>query len=427
MNASNVFRTSLMQQFAASARGQSIPPLAMRWLSELHQPQPQQTTNSQQAPPSRAQRTTTVTMSGVGVDNSKPDASLAPNLTSFLATTTTTTTTTAANPRRSATTGGGIDGTVVSNNNMGSNLQLLLSSSSSSSLSRLPDPSRRSLSVVASCNLDDDEAEDYSDGQPEAGGSGDDDYNDGSRRFQELLQTRRTRNQFAPMTIGAADAESHPSFSYWMGVLERAALCGYSAPNHRRTEPFTFKRMIAPSAKTRRLADIAYHTNLLKKQKQQDQQQGSADLAAAADPATIRKALEASAEKKRERWNRIPAFLVTTVASHDSVVVDPSDLARTDQYGLLPYASPQSERELEDYAAACAAVQNVLLSLHSENVASKWVTGPVVQTPAFRELVEASPHDRVVALIMVGKPDDSKRLFPRRRHRKLHGDVLVDL
>jgi hypothetical protein len=88
------------------------------------------------------------------------------------------------------------------------------------------------------------------------------------------------------------------------------------------------------------------------------------------------------------------------------------------------------------YAAACAAVQNVLLSLHAEGIGSKWATGPVVRTPAFRQLVQAAPTDRVAALIMVGGMESTHFCSDRerdrttaRRHRRrsIDGDLLVDL
>ena len=79
------------------------------------------------------------------------------------------------------------------------------------------------------------------------------------------------------------------------------------------------------------------------------------------------------------------------------------------------------------YASACAAVQNVLLSLHAEEIATRWATGPVIQTPAFRQLVGATTRDRIVALIMVGLPKSSHETVtdarPRRFRRGL--DELV--
>ena len=227
-----------------------------------------------------------------------------------------------------------------------------------------------------------------------------------SAEFQKLLQTRRTGTHFA------RHHPSHINESYWKDALERAVLCGYHAPNHKRTEPFTFKCMISPSPQTERLAEIAYHVHL---QQQQER----------ANKGASKEALLAAAEKKRDKSRHIPAYLVALVSGTDLMVED-SDLLY-DEYDLLPYRPPATERELEDYASTCAAIQNVLLSLHSEQIASKWVTGPVIRTLAFRELVKAEPTDRVAALIMVGEADSRQKIFPRRHRRALHGDVLVDL
>jgi nitroreductase len=246
--------------------------------------------------------------------------------------------------------------------------------------------------------------------------------------FQNMLQTRRTSSHFAPRLLALPSSFTSNSYgqdqqnqqeqqvdvSYWMGALERAVICGCSAPNHKRTEPFTFKRMVGPSEKTERLADIAYHVSL------RQQQEESATTGASPEQ------IEEKATKRREKWSRIPAFLVT-LSTCDNIVADPDLVETMDEYDQLPYSAPVTERDLEDYAAASSAVQNVLLSLHSEHIASKWVTGPVIRTPAFRELVQASPHDRIVSLIMIGHADESKRLHQRRRRRPLHGDVLVDL
>lgn len=86
------------------------------------------------------------------------------------------------------------------------------------------------------------------------------------------------------------------------------------------------------------------------------------------------------------------------------------------------------------YAAASAAVQNVLLSLHAEGIGSKWATGPVIRTPAFRQLIQALPTDRIAALIMLGGSTEfvSEReaqitAARRGRRRSIHGDLVVDL
>ena len=229
-----------------------------------------------------------------------------------------------------------------------------------------------------------------------------------AQNFQNLLQTRRTGTKLVPRDLSLRDA------NFYHAALERAVRCAIQAPNHKRTEPVTFKRMMAPSPRTHRLADIAYETHLRKKM-------ASLPCHASVEEAT---AIKKSVNKKREKWDQIPAFMVALVQStHPLVDVTES----MDPYQALPYTPPTSERELEDYATACASVQNCLLSLHAEHIATKWVTGPVVQTPAFRELVQATEYDRVVALIMLGEADDTKGMHPRRMRREFHGDVLVDL
>jgi hypothetical protein len=57
-------------------------------------------------------------------------------------------------------------------------------------------------------------------------------------------------------------------------------------------------------------------------------------------------------------------------------------------YTPQPFQPILTEQDCEDYAAACAATQNILLSLHSERMATKWVTGPIIHTPAFYELIQ---------------------------------------
>ena len=88
----------------------------------------------------------------------------------------------------------------------------------------------------------------------------------------------------------------------------------------------------------------------------------------------------------------------------------------------------------EQYASACAAIQNVLLSLHAEGIGSKWATGPVIQTLAFRKLVDAAPTDRIAGLIMVGgttefenEREEQLTTTRRSRRRSIQGDLLVDL
>ena len=59
----------------------------------------------------------------------------------------------------------------------------------------------------------------------------------------------------------------------------------------------------------------------------------------------------------------------------------------------------------EDYAACCCAVQNLMLALWSEGIATKWSTGDLTRHPRFAELAGFDPaQERVVGLIWYGRP-----------------------
>jgi hypothetical protein len=99
------------------------------------------------------------------------------------------------------------------------------------------------------------------------------------------------------------------------------------------------------------------------------------------------------------------------------------------------YQSKNNTSLLGKYASASAAIQNVLLSLHAESIATKWATGPILYTPAFRQLMDSQPTDRIVGLIMIGGQNSAILVDPREeqitnarrcRRRKLYGDVLID-
>jgi len=236
-------------------------------------------------------------------------------------------------------------------------------------------------------------------------------------------------------------SEQHNQKSYLNNALDQAVLCGYNAvgtTNHQLYgEPknctttasknddeslasscvppspspmVLFKKLLAPSAATDRLAEIAYRVALAGS----DHSDGS------------------MANEIWNHWRSVPAFLVALSSSmekdqmHQQAVADP--------YEALPFQPPRTARALEAYGWTAAGVQNALLSLRShpdicaQRVAPTTTTtaatmtmaadtdesdesadaaiarnaSVVVQTPAFRELVDISPTDHVVvALIAV--------------------------
>ncbi len=67
----------------------------------------------------------------------------------------------------------------------------------------------------------------------------------------------------------------------------------------------------------------------------------------------------------------------------------------------------------ENYAACCAAVQNMQLAAHARGLACMWRTGPVAYHPFMREFFGLGEGDEIVAYLYIGYPDVDLR--PRRR------------
>jgi len=81
------------------------------------------------------------------------------------------------------------------------------------------------------------------------------------------------------------------------------------------------------------------------------------------------------------------------------------------------------------YASTCAAVENMLLSLHSEGYSTKWTTGSLTRTLAFRNLIEAHDDELVTGLIFVGEAANTRCVrnsYTRRLRRQFEGDLLQE-
>ena len=68
---------------------------------------------------------------------------------------------------------------------------------------------------------------------------------------------------------------------------------------------------------------------------------------------------------------------------------------------------------LENYAACCAAVQNMQLTAHAVGLGTMWRTGLVAYHPYMRDFFGLEADDRIVAYLYLGYPDTIER--PRRR------------
>eukprot|EP00980_Cylindrotheca_fusiformis_P007177 scaffold1513_cov141-Cylindrotheca_fusiformis.AAC.4 len=223
--------------------------------------------------------------------------------------------------------------------------------------------------------------------------------------FQSLLKERRTGTVLKHSSSLESRQEEQQEIAQ---ALERAVACAQMAPNHRLTEAFSFRQIMHSSQSANAISEIVYQ------------------VVANARSIPV-------AKQKREKWSEATAFLVSLVHDNQKSQLDANP---DDEYVPLPYSPPETERQLEDYAAASAAIQNVMLSLHAEGIGTKWSTSPVIHTPAFRKLVQADPTDRVAGFIMVGGVDSTSFGSERERHitnarrrrrRSLVGDFLIEL
>lgn len=80
---------------------------------------------------------------------------------------------------------------------------------------------------------------------------------------------------------------------------------------------------------------------------------------------------------------------------------------------VISSAGRDEVETLENYAACCAALQNMQLTAHSLGLASIWRTGPVAYHEYMRGFFGLADGDRIVAYLYVGYPDMGER--PRRR------------
>jgi nitroreductase len=160
------------------------------------------------------------------------------------------------------------------------------------------------------------------------------------------------------------------------GALERAIEAAASAPNHRMTEPWRFTRVGRRSREE--LARI------------------SLDLKTQGGKAPLSPAGEAKARDKILK----PAELLVI----SQVVDEDADVAQ------------------EDYAAVACAVQNILLSLASEQIGSKWSTGEVTTDPRTYSLLGVdSSRERIVGFLWIGYPAVENP--PKSRRRKSLTDI----
>eukprot|EP00551_Chaetoceros_affinis_P006178 CAMPEP_0203674676 /NCGR_PEP_ID=MMETSP0090-20130426/16829_1 /ASSEMBLY_ACC=CAM_ASM_001088 /TAXON_ID=426623 /ORGANISM="Chaetoceros affinis, Strain CCMP159" /LENGTH=253 /DNA_ID=CAMNT_0050540617 /DNA_START=441 /DNA_END=1202 /DNA_ORIENTATION=- len=251
-----------------------------------------------------------------------------------------------------------------------------------------------------------------------------------------MLKSRRTISNFLPLNI-ITDGEEEEHQLQHLNCIEkvnnailRAVECAVTAPNHKKTEPVTYHN-ITPYTKTwmlllRIVYDVTAYKNFVLGNKTPEE-------------------ADSIAFHKREKWqDTILGYVVVTVGGQPNQLPpidnndddDDDDVDKEHQDDnddnefdvrmaeILPVRPPETERQMEDYAHACAAVQNILLSLHSEGLGAKWATGPIIRTRAMRKVLELKNDDLIVGIVMVGKAKTVPKEW--RRRREFAGDVFRD-
>ncbi len=172
------------------------------------------------------------------------------------------------------------------------------------------------------------------------------------RALDALIPARRTVPLFRPPTPPA-------------GLIHEALALACWAPNHHLTEPWRFY-LLGPEARER---IIALNSRLIEVTK------GAG-----------------AAEKKRQRWQQMPGWLlVTSRRGRDEV------------------------EEEENFAACCCAMQNCALALWTRGIGMKWTTGAVARHPDFLPQLGVDPAtERLVGLFWYGYPATVPKAQPRR-------------
>ncbi|OEU17522.1 hypothetical protein FRACYDRAFT_260902 [Fragilariopsis cylindrus CCMP1102] len=178
--------------------------------------------------------------------------------------------------------------------------------------------------------------------------------------------------------------------------------------------PFAFRRFFSNSQSSERLTEIGCRVNnKLAQTKNNDDEHN-----------------KAMNNSKVKEWsnNNVPAFIVALVHNNQRATneKEEEELNDNDPFEAMEYSPPETEQNLEDYATTCAAVQNVITSLHTDGFCTTMCAAePIIKTSAFRKLVKADSTDRIVALIMVNETINNQ---PKEEEiGSTTRDLLIDL
>jgi nitroreductase len=125
----------------------------------------------------------------------------------------------------------------------------------------------------------------------------------------------------------------------------------------------------------------------------------------------------AARERLGAVWSEVVAK-TTTLEGQDRETLLARESRKPLRAPLLLVVSVRTDADpvvaIEDFAAASAAVQNLLLLAHDLGYGAIWRTGAMVYRSEINEFLELAPDDRIVGIVYVGRPAmDPPRALPR--------------
>jgi len=180
------------------------------------------------------------------------------------------------------------------------------------------------------------------------------------RELAEVIRGRRTIELFLQTEVPRSLVNEAIEAATW-------------APNHHVTEPWHF--YVLGDASKERCLDLCREI-------------------------VTAKSGEKAGDFKRQSWSEKPGWLLVTCQRSDDELL-----------------------QKEDYAACCAAVQNLTLYLWKAGVGSKWTTGDITRDSRFFDIIGIDATEvLVVGLIWYGYP----KLTPTQS-RKSIGEVSTEI
>ena len=179
------------------------------------------------------------------------------------------------------------------------------------------------------------------------------------REFGKVLNSRRTIEIFSQKSVPKSLIDEAIEVAIW-------------APNHHVTEPWHFYNL--GKVTKEKCLDLCYEIVNKKKGKK-------------------------AADFKRRSWSEKPGWLVVTCKKSINELL-----------------------QLEDYAACCTAIQNLILYLWKAGIGSKWTSGTITRDPELYKIIGINfDEEFVVGLIWYGYP----KIIPTQSRKQLI-DVMTN-